>query len=75
MKSQPRHSKEEFARRGDAIYENVPDVFQGPCSLCLHTDRYEVTDGGKYKWFRCDSCKSFLISDFVEKEVAKASLV
>jgi hypothetical protein len=51
----------------------MPDVFQGSCSLCLHPALYEVTDAGKYKWFRCDTCKGFLISDRAEKEVAKSS--
>jgi len=51
----------------------MPDVFQGSCSLCLQMARYELADAHEYKWFRCRTCKSFLISDRAEKEVAIAS--
>jgi len=50
MKSQPRYSKEEFARRGDAIYENeLRSVLETGnegkfVAIDIETGTYEVDD-------------------------------
>lgn len=52
----------------------MPDVFQELCPLSGHPAIYEfaVGDGGKRKWFRCEKCKSFIITDTAEKRLASS---
>lgn len=50
----------------------MPDVFQEPCPLCSKPAPYEIVDAKQRKWFRCDTCKNFIISEHAEKHVASS---
>lgn len=52
----------------------MPELYQGSCSLCLQMASYELIDAGKRKWFRCNSCKNFIITDSAEKHIASSPL-
>jgi hypothetical protein len=50
----------------------MPDVHQESCPLCAQIASYELIDAGKRKWFRCNNCKNFIITDSAEKHIASS---
>lgn len=43
------------------------------CPLCEnHLASHEIRDNGKRKWFHCDTCKSFIITDTADRRLAKS---
>lgn len=42
------------------------------CPLCEKTASFEFRDAGKRKWFQCNTCRSFIITDTAERRLVKS---